>query len=192
MVGSHSWISYAYECCVTTCYWHVYPNWLLITAHLFEWHRQNLKLFHLLSAMNASGCVTFLCPLSLVGAFYVVLPTVFFLITHCPLPSPFFHWQASAFWRLTDCDALAGIVEQRSPGESSPLFLCLSECSFKEWLLLESSTSTNINLSRGTCNLFGTSLHECGHKDISISPMHLEKKHKCTILSVCTMEVQFA
>lgn len=97
--------------------------------------------------MNASSRVTFACPLSLVGVFYVVFPSVFFPITHPPLTLP---WQAHVFWRLTDCGVLTGSVEQRSPGESNPLFLCLSECSFKEWLLLESCTSTDINLSRET------------------------------------------
>lgn len=51
-----------------------------------------------------------------------------------PLSSPSPR-QAFVFWRLTHCGALTGSAEHRSPGESSHLFLCLFECSFKDQVL---------------------------------------------------------
>lgn len=57
-------------------------------------------------------------------------------------------WQAFVFWRLTHCGALTGSAEQRSPGESSHLFLCLFECSFKDQVL-KSCISTDDILGRG-------------------------------------------
>lgn len=132
-----------------------------------------------LSEMNASGCVTFAWPLSLVEAFYVVFPSVFFPITHLPLTLP---WQTSVFWRLTDCGALTGSAEQRGPGESNPLFLCLSECSFRERLLLESCTSTDINLSRKTCNLFGKTCRNVAIITLKYT-LYILTEHKHTICS---------
>lgn len=86
--------------------------------------------FHLMSESSASGCLTSACTLSLVAAFNVVFPTVFLPITraHTSAALP---WQASVFWRLTDCGAWAGRAELERPQRaepSLPLFV---------WMLLQ-------------------------------------------------------
>lgn len=162
------------EFCVTTCYLHVYPNRFITHSvpndcpSILMRPPQSLRLLSASSAHSLSlslfpssmfwlklmhqAMLAFAYPFSPLGAFYVVFSTP--NIPSPPLPLP---WQASVFWRLTVCGALTGSVVQRNPGESNPLFLHFSECSFKGLLLLESFTSTDISLSRETCNTFGTS-----------------------------------
>lgn len=97
--------------------------------------------------MNSSGCVR--CHCSLIEALDAVSIRVFSR-THPPsLPR-----QAFVFWRPTHCGALTGSAEQRSSGEPRPLFLCLSQCSFKAWVPLKSCTSTDIILKGETCHIF--------------------------------------
>lgn len=119
-----------------------------------------LFFFHCLSEMNSSGCATAPCPPSFIEALKALFPTVSSLYTS-PLTFP---WYASVFWRLAHCGALTGSVEQWSPGESSLLFLCLFQCSFKDQLLRNSHIWTYIILSKETCYLFGTNLHICVQK----------------------------